>query len=115
MKKLIIAVFVVAVGAFAWLSLPTPPSLERAADGHAAHGGDPAALSDGVVVSIDRSGGNVTISHGPMPHLGMPGMTMGFRAAEPGLLGGIKPGDKVRFRADVLDGAFTITKLQPVN
>ena len=113
MKKLVIAAFVV-VGAFAWLSLPSPPPLERGAGGHANHGGDPAALSDGVVVSIDRSAGNITISHGPLPNLGMPGMTMGFRAAEPALLEGIKPGDRVRFLADVVDGTFTVMKLEPV-
>ena len=84
MKKLLISAFVLAVGAF------------------------------GVVVSIDSSGGNITLSHGPMPHLGMPGMTMGFRAAEPGLLEGIKPGDRVRFDAGVVDGAFTVTKLESV-
>ena len=114
MKKLVIAAFVVAVGAFAWFSLPTPPPLEPAAGGHASQG-DPAALSDGVVLSIDRSAGNITISHGPLPHLGMPGMTMGVRAAEPGLLEGIKPGDKVRFHADVVGGAFTVMKIEPLN
>lgn len=115
MKKLVIAAFVLAVGAFAWFSLPALPPLEPAAGGHASHGGDPAALSDGVVVSIDGSGGNITISHGPMPHMGMPGMTMGFRAAEPALLEGIRPGDKVKFRADVVGGVFTVMKLERVN
>ena len=115
MKKLMISAFVLAVGAFAWFSLPAPSPLEPAAGGHASHGGDPAALSDGVVVSIDRSGASITISHGPMPHLGMPGMTMGFRAAEPALLEGIKLGDKVRFHADVVGGAFTVMKIKPLN
>ena len=115
MKKPLIAAFMLAVGAFAWFSLPTPPPLEPTAGGHASHGDDPAVLSDGVVVSIDTSAGNITISHGPLPHLGMPGMTMGFRAAEPALLEGIKPGDKVRFRADVVGGTFTVVDLEPMN
>jgi Cu(I)/Ag(I) efflux system protein CusF len=115
MKKPIIAIFMLAVGTFSWFLLPTPPPLEPAAGGHASHGGDPAALSDGVVVSIDRSGGNITISHGPIPHLGMSGMTMGFRAAEPGLLEEIKPGDKVRFHADIVDGKFTAMTIERVN
>ena len=104
MKKLIVATFIVAAGTFAWLFLPTPPSPESSSGAHANHGGDPAALIDGVVLSIDKSAGNLTLSHGPMPNLGMPGMTMGFRAGDPALLEGIKAGDKVRFHADVVGG-----------
>lgn len=116
MKKivgLLMLVFLVV----AWFSLPSPPRPpgETSSGSHANHGGDPAALSNGVVVAIDKSAGNLTISHGPIQHLGMPGMTMGFRAAAPALLEEIKPGDKIRFHADVVGGTFTVMKIESVN
>lgn len=116
MKKIVV-LLMLAFLAFAWFSLPTPPRPpgEPASGGHANHSGDPAALSNGVVLSIDKSAGNVTISHGPIQHLGMPGMTMGFRAGDPALLEGIKPGDKIRFHADVMGGNFTVMKIELVN
>lgn len=110
----IVVLLMLAFLAFAWFSLPSPPrpAGEAPAGGHANHGGDPAAFSNGVVVAIDKIAGNLTISHGPIQHLGMPGMTMGFRAGSAALLEGIKPGDKVRFHADVVDGNFTVTKIE---
>lgn len=114
MKKLIVAALLAGFAAFAWWSLPSTPR-PQAAGGHASHGGDPAALTDGVVLSINRSAGNVTISHGPMLNLGMPAMTMGFEVADPALLERIKPGDKVRFHADVVGGTFIVINIEPVN
>jgi len=116
MKKFVI-LLMLAFAVFAWLSLPTPPrpAGEGPSGAHASHGGDPAALADGVVVSIDRNRKNLTISHGPITNLGMPGMTMGFQAGDPALLDTIKPGDKVRFHADVVGGTFTVMKIERVN
>ena len=114
MKKVIVAVLILGVGAFAWFSLPSPPPRE-APGGHANHGGDPNALTDGSVVAVDRAANKVTISHGPIPNLGMPGMTMGFNVSDPALLQALKPGDKVRFHVDVIGGAFTVMSIEPVN
>ena len=114
MKKLIVAALLAGFAAFAWWSLPSAPR-PQAAGGHANHGGDPAALTDGVVLSINRLAENVTISHGPMLNLGMPAMTMGFRVDDPSLLEKVKPGDQVRFHADVVKGAFTVMKIEPAN
>jgi Cu/Ag efflux protein CusF len=97
--------------AFAWLSLPTPPRPQIEQSGHA-HAGDPAALADGVVLSVDRTARNVTISHGPLQHLGMPPMTMGFQVGDPALLENLKAGDKVKFHADVVGGALTVTRIE---
>jgi Cu(I)/Ag(I) efflux system periplasmic protein CusF len=117
MKKLIVAALIAGFGAFAWWSLPgvPRPETERASGGHADHGGDPAALADGVVLSVERTAANVTISHGPIPNLGMPGMTMGFRVGDPALLERIKPGDKVKFHADVVGGEFTVMTIEAAN
>lgn len=113
----IVVLLMLGFVAFAWFSLPSPPKPpgEAPSGGHADHGGDPAAFSNGVVVSIDKNAGNLTISHGPIQHLGMPGMTMGFRAGDPALLEGIKPGDKIRFHADVVGGTFTVLKVKALD
>ncbi|OGA70390.1 MAG: hypothetical protein A3G81_34480 [Betaproteobacteria bacterium RIFCSPLOWO2_12_FULL_65_14] len=114
MKKLIVAALVAGFAAFAWWLLPGVPRPE-AAGGHANHGGDPAALADGVVLAVNRSAGNVTISHGPLLNLGMPAMTMGFEVGDPALLERVKTGDKVRFHADVVGGALTVMNVERVN
>ena len=66
-----------------------------------------------MVLAVDRSANNVTLSHGAIPNLGMGPMTMGFRAADPAMLERIKPGDKVRFEADVVGERFTVTRIEP--
>jgi Cu(I)/Ag(I) efflux system membrane fusion protein len=47
------------------------------------------------VESIDDDG--ITISHGPVPKLKWPAMTMSFGKADSMTLTGLKPGDLVRF------------------
>ena len=73
----------------------------------------PASMSDGEVRKIDKAQGKVTLRHGPIQNLEMPGMTMVFKVADPKLLDGLKEGDKIRFAADRLDGAITVTAIEP--
>ena len=117
MKTLIIVVVLALFAAFAWSLLPTPPraDAEQGSGGHARHAGDPTALADGTVLSVDRAASIVTISHGPLLNLGMPPMTMGFGVGDPALLGRIKAGDKVRFHAHAIGGAFTATSIEIAN
>jgi Cu(I)/Ag(I) efflux system protein CusF len=72
----------------------------------------PIALSMGEVVKVDRELAKITLRHGPLENLAMPGMTMVFRVAEPAMLEQVKPGDKVRFLATKSNGALTIVTLQ---
>jgi Cu/Ag efflux protein CusF len=72
-----------------------------------------AALSEGVVRKIDAENGKITLRHGPLGNLDMPPMTMVFRADPPSLLEGVKIGDKVRFRAEEIDGVYTVTAIEP--
>jgi Cu/Ag efflux protein CusF len=110
--RLAVIAAVAAFAAFAWWSLPRPPA-EPA--GQAQPAGDPAALTDGVVLSVDRAAKNVTISHGAVRNLGMPPMTMEYQVADPALLERIKPDDKVRFRVDSVGGAFIVMNMEPAN
>ena len=71
------------------------------------------AMSEGVVRRIDAANAKITLKHGPIVNLDMPPMTMVFRVQPPELLGGIKVGDKVRFHAEDIDGAYTVTAIQP--
>lgn len=72
-----------------------------------------AALADGEVVKIDESANKITIKHGPIKKLGMDeGMTMVFRAQEPAMLKTAKPGEKVKFDVERINGQFTVTKIE---
>ena len=87
---------------------PAPP-----ADHSAHHATTAAALqSDGEVRKIDKEQGKLTLRHGPMANLEMPAMTMVFKAADPKLLQGLKEGDKVKFTAEKVNGAYTVTAIQ---
>ncbi len=92
-----------------------------AADSHHGHTAMPGAkaaseaqMTDGLVRKVDWAGGKVTLSHGPLTHLGMPtGMTMVFRVKEAGWLDQMKTGDRIRFVADRVDGVFTVVDFVP--
>lgn len=86
----------------------TTATAATAADASAAAG------SDGEVRRIDREQGRITLRHGTIGNLGMPAMTMVFQAASPRMLDSLKPGDKVRFSADKIDGALVVTAIEAV-
>jgi len=87
---------------------------------HAAHhpagatAAAPAAtpMADGEVRKVDREQGKVTLKHGPIANLDMPGMTMVFKVSDPKMLDALKQGDKVRFAASNTNGSFTVTAIE---
>ena len=87
-----------------------------AADVAAASGAAPASteLTDGEVRKVDAEGRKLTLRHAEIRNLGMPGMTMVFQVADPALLAALKVGDKVRFRAEKVNGALTVTRIEAV-
>lgn len=93
-----------------WRRPITPPITAARAPPAAAD----APLADGTVKKIDKSAGKLTIAHGPLEALGMPPMTMAFRAAEPGLLEQVKVGDKIRFAVEKVRGVVTVTAVEVV-
>jgi Cu(I)/Ag(I) efflux system periplasmic protein CusF len=72
------------------------------------------AMTDGEVKKVDKEAGKLTIKHGPLTNLDMPGMTMVFRVKDPAMLDQVKEEDKIRFVADRVNGAITVVELAPV-
>src|SRR5688572_2845979 len=71
-----------------------------------------AALSDGEVRKVDKDAKKITIRHGPLANLDMPAMTMVFQVKDPAMLDKVKAGDKVKFQAEKVGGAFTVTQIE---
>ena len=69
-------------------------------------------MADGEVRKIDKVQGKVTLRHGPIVNLDMPAMTMVFKVADAKLLDAVKEGDKVKFAADKVNGAITVTVIE---
>ena len=107
-SKLAIAL-VMAAGA------ATASAQEHAHGGHEAHAGQQAAaptLVEAEVKKVDKEAGKITLRHGDITNLNMPGMTMEFRTKDAAMLDQVKVGDKVTFAAERVNGAFTIVQLQ---
>ena len=71
-----------------------------------------AQLADGEIRKVDKDAKKITIKHGPMPSLDMPPMTMVFQVRDAAMLDQVKPGDKVKFSAEKLGGAYTVTRIE---
>jgi Cu/Ag efflux protein CusF len=66
----------------------------------------------GIVREVHPDRSEVVIQHEEIPDL-MDAMTMGFRVEDPGMLGGIEPGEEVDFSVKYENGEYTITELRP--
>lgn len=71
-----------------------------------------ADMTDGVIRKIDKSLKKITIKHGEIKNLEMPGMTMVFQVKNAELLDKVQVGDKVKFHAEKQDGAIVVTDVQ---
>lgn len=98
-----------------------PAFAQQKADDHAAHhaagSAAPAAngteMTDGEVRKVDKDAGKVTLKHGEIKNLDMPGMTMVFQVREPALLDQVKVGDKVKFRAEKSGASYVVIAIEP--
>ncbi|PRH47004.1 copper-binding protein [Burkholderia multivorans] len=104
----------VAIAMSAAVPVPVPAAADDMSD---MKGGQPtmsaqdAALTDAEVTRIDAGSGMVTLKHGALRNVGMPPMTMAFKAADPAMLGGVHVGDHVKVRVERVNGTLTIVKL----
>lgn len=115
MKKPVTALLLLASLALAG------PGMAQTASEHESHhpvavqtaAADVTDLTDGEVRKIDKENGKITLKHGPIKNLDMPGMTMVFQVKDKALLDRVKVGDKVRFRAETVNGRSLASDLQP--
>lgn len=69
-------------------------------------------MTEGEIRKVDKDNKKITIKHGDIKNLDMPGMTMVFQVKDPAMLDSVKAGDKVRFVAEKLSGALVVTDIQ---
>lgn len=102
MKKLIALLVSLAIASPLYAQPVTPPAAQAS------------VMTDGVVRKIDAANGKITLKHGPIVNLDMPGMTMVFWVQSPELLKVVKVGDAVKFHVEDINGVFTVTAIQSV-
>jgi len=94
------------IAAFAFLALAALPV--QAAESQAHKG-------QGTVNRVDANAGKVNLTHGPIPSLKWPGMTMDFAVKDKQALAKLKAGQKVEFKvAEQSKGQYVITEIAPV-
>ena len=69
-------------------------------------------MINGEVTKIDESAGKMTIKHEAISNLDMGPMTMVFKASDPAMLKTVKPGDKIKFTADKVNGQISVMKVE---
>ena len=102
----VLAIAISPVAAFAGGDAVTKTTAEVTA------ASDKTPMADGEVKKVDKDGGKVTIKHGDIKNLDMPGMTMVFRVKDAAMLDQLKAGDKIKFAADNVNGKLTVTKVE---
>ncbi len=109
LKSLILASCFAAAGA-AWSASDTPAGAapQTATSGTSAG----VAMTDGEVKKVDKDTGKLTLKHGEIKNLGMPGMTMVFKVKDLAMLDKLQPGDKVRFSAEKAEGGLVVTQIE---
>ena len=70
------------------------------------------ALTDAEVRKVDPETGMVTLKHGALENVGMPPMTMAFKAKDVAMVKQVHEGDKVKVRIENVNGALTIVKME---
>jgi Cu/Ag efflux protein CusF len=70
------------------------------------------ALTNAEVKKVDAATGMVTLKHGALENVGMPPMTMAFKAKDAEMVKQVHEGDKVKVRVENVNGTLTIVKLE---
>jgi len=95
-----------ALLACALASLVTVSAMARAEDAKTL------PVINGEVKKIDESAGKMTIKHEAITNLDMGAMTMVFKANDSAMLKEVKPGDKIKFSADKVNGQITVMMIE---
>lgn len=70
-------------------------------------------MTDGEVRKINKEASKITIKHGDIKHMDMPGMTMVFVVKDKALLDKTTVGAKIQFMAANENGQMMVTDIQP--
>lgn len=68
-------------------------------------------MTEGEVRKIDMDAGKLTLKHGHIKNLDMPGMTMVFVVKDKSMIAQLKTGDKIKFKAINEGGKFILTEI----
>jgi len=91
-----------------------PAAAQPSAAAAAAPGAAVGHKGQGSVDGIDAKAGTISLNHGAIDTLKWPAMTMEFKAANPSLLRGLKPGTAVSFEfVERQPGEWVITSITP--
>ncbi len=71
-------------------------------------------MTEAEVRKVDKDTKKVTLKHGPIKNLDMPGMTMVFQVRDPAVLDKLVAGEKIKFSAEQQQGAFVVTDVEKV-
>ena len=71
-----------------------------------------ADMADGEVRKVDKENKKITLKHGVIKNLDMPGMTMVFGVKDAAMLDNLKAGDKVKFKAEQTGTVIFVTDIQ---
>lgn len=69
-------------------------------------------MTSGEVKKIDKEAQKITLKHGEIKNMEMPGMTMVFKVQDAAMLDKVKTGDKVNFNVEKRDGAMVVTAIE---
>jgi Cu/Ag efflux protein CusF len=101
-------------GAIGMAGAFTLPAQAQTASAGAAAAATASDMADAEVRKVDKENKKITLKHGPIKNLDMPPMTMVFQVSDAAMLGQLKAGDKVRFKAANEGSKLVVTEIQPV-
>lgn len=111
MKTILLATALLALSAPIASQAASHAHGHGSADPHAGHmmGSEPVAAE---VRALNLKTRKLTLKHGELKHLGMPGMTMVFAIDKKvALPADLKVGDKLKVKVEDLGGTLTVTEL----
>lgn len=101
---------VLTAAALSPLAVPAQTSATPAKQGDARSDAS-GEMAQGEIQKVDKDTGRLTIKHGEIKNLEMPGMTMVFATKDKSMADKVKKGDKIRFKAVNENGKFIVTEI----
>ncbi len=110
--KNILAVMVFAAVSVGTASAHHDSGTQSSAQTQAPVTGQKVGMGTGLIQQIDKERGAVTIKHGPLQGLNMPGMTMSFLVKDKSMLATLQPQQKVDFELTYDGKNYLITRIK---